>query len=189
MQLDGTAPGDGRGFAVGSGGDVDADGYADYIVGAPFQDLSGTDLGVAEVFAPGGAGTPGRIYYLEKGCPGSDGSQPRIELVGRPVLGSSYEAILRGGLGDSPAVLNLGPASTTPLGSLAPDCVLYTRPYDQHGAMTDADGLARVVPFATIPVIPAAVGVEIVHQWIVVDPWNNPIGVSASDAGIAVIGQ
>lgn len=187
--LDGAAPGDGRGFAVGGGGDVDADGYADFIVGAPYCDLGGVDYGVAEVFAPGGSGTPGRVFYLEKGCPGSDGSQPRIELLGRPALGESYEAILRGGLGSSPVVLNFGLRSNTPLGAVAPDCVLYTRPYDQRGAMTDVDGLARVVPFSSIPVLPAIVGVEIAHQWIVVDPWNNPLGVSASDAGMVVIGQ
>jgi hypothetical protein len=187
--LDGESSGDGRGFAVAGGGDVDADGYADYVVGAPFRDLGGVDLGVAEIFAPGGTGTPGRVYYLEKGCPGSDGSQPRIELLGRPVLGGSYEAIVRGGLGNSPAVLNFGPPSNTPLGAIAPDCVLYTRPFDQRGAMTDADGLARVVPFASIPVIPAIVGVEILHQWIVVDPLNNQLGVSVSDAGLVVLGQ
>ncbi|MDI7268211.1 MAG: FG-GAP-like repeat-containing protein [Myxococcota bacterium] len=44
------------GSSVGGGGDVDGDGYADVLVGAPFADTGGTDSGGAWLFRGGAAG-------------------------------------------------------------------------------------------------------------------------------------
>jgi hypothetical protein len=54
----GAAVGDQLGTAVGSAGDVNGDGYADFAVGSPFADHPETDEGIVEVFA-GSAGGPG----------------------------------------------------------------------------------------------------------------------------------
>jgi hypothetical protein len=45
FRLDGVAAGDGSGYAVGGGGDIDGDGFADMIVGAWGADPHGTDSG------------------------------------------------------------------------------------------------------------------------------------------------
>jgi hypothetical protein len=51
LTLNGDGAGDGMGYAVSEVGDVDADGYADFIAGAPFDDNSGTDGGSARVYS------------------------------------------------------------------------------------------------------------------------------------------
>lgn len=49
--LDGVATGDSLGFAVAGAGDVDDDGYDDWIVGAPGDDTAGTSAGRASVYS------------------------------------------------------------------------------------------------------------------------------------------
>lgn len=177
------------GFSVGGAGDVDADGYADIILGAAFDSTPGTDAGGAFVISIGGTGNPPKIEYREAGCPGSNGRLPRLEVRGRGALGESYDVLLRGGLASTPAVLNLGLQWDLPLGSLAPGCVAYAYPLDLFGTNTDLDGIASVTPYSTLPVNPAFLGVEIHHQWMVVDPTNNPLGISASNDAKVTLGQ
>ena len=45
FKLSGVAAGDHSGWSVASAGDVNGDGFADLIVGAPYADPHGTDLG------------------------------------------------------------------------------------------------------------------------------------------------
>jgi len=49
----GTAAGDRLGYAVAAAGDVNGDGYADFIVGAPYNDFAGVDAGRAYVYFGG----------------------------------------------------------------------------------------------------------------------------------------
>ena len=67
LALEGEAPGDLFGFAVASAGDIDGDGRADVLVGAPGNDANGRDAGRAYVFA----GLDGhRIRSLDGKAPG-----------------------------------------------------------------------------------------------------------------------
>jgi hypothetical protein len=70
--IDGAAAGDQFGASVDGAGDVNADGFADVIVGAPGANANGTDSGLAKVFAgPGGAVLytfPGGAAFDHFGC-------------------------------------------------------------------------------------------------------------------------
>jgi hypothetical protein len=55
--ITGEAPGDQFGISVAPAGDVDADGYADLLVGALFSDVGGTDAGRAYLFRGGPGAT------------------------------------------------------------------------------------------------------------------------------------
>jgi FG-GAP repeat len=61
--LQGTAAGDEFGTSVAAAGDVNRDGYADVIVGAPLADANGTDSGRARVFS----GKTGAVLYAFAG--------------------------------------------------------------------------------------------------------------------------
>ena len=53
LQFSAAAAGDGFGYSVARAGDINGDGYADIIVGAPFNDAGGTDAGRAYVYFGG----------------------------------------------------------------------------------------------------------------------------------------
>ncbi len=58
--IQGATPGDQSGFSVSSAGDVNRDGFADLLVGAPFNDDGGTDAGEAYLLF-GGPGSFGQL--------------------------------------------------------------------------------------------------------------------------------
>src|SRR5262245_16339694 len=60
---DGNAPGDSFGRAIAEAGDVNADGYADVIVGAPLDQINCTDNGIARVYS----GKDGSILHVFAG--------------------------------------------------------------------------------------------------------------------------
>ena len=64
-RLDGARAGDRFGLAADGGGDVDADGYPDVIVGAEWADRGGLDTGAASVFS----GQTGALIYEFAGPP------------------------------------------------------------------------------------------------------------------------
>ncbi len=66
--FDGDAGGDEFGFAVGGAGDVDADGFADVIVGAPFHAGVGAASGRAYVFS----GRTGDLLFAQEGGAAED---------------------------------------------------------------------------------------------------------------------
>jgi hypothetical protein len=66
--LEGGAPGDQFGASVDGAGDVNGDGFADIIVGAPNANPAGTDSGLAKVFA----GPSGALLYTLTGAAALD---------------------------------------------------------------------------------------------------------------------
>jgi len=60
---------DGLGWSVGGAGDVNADGYADVVVGSPGDDSNGPDSGAAHVFS----GFDGSLLYVFHGVSPGDG--------------------------------------------------------------------------------------------------------------------
>ena len=51
--MEGRASGESLGSTVAAAGDVDGDGYPDFLTGAPYNDLAGTDAGAVYVFRGG----------------------------------------------------------------------------------------------------------------------------------------
>ena len=49
--ITGASTGDQLGFSVGTTADANCDGYADLVVGAPYDDTQGSTLGSAQAFA------------------------------------------------------------------------------------------------------------------------------------------
>ena len=181
--------GDQMGFSVGSAGDVDGDGYFDVILGAAFDDTFGTDSGVVRVVSFGGTGEPPRDILLASGCPCSDGHLPRIGISGRAEIGSTYSITLRSALPNTIAFVNIGIYWNQPLGGLAPGCTAVPYPLDFVPTLTDSFGAGSVTPIQLIPNDPQFVGVEVYHQWFVLDPTNNPLGIATSSALKTVLGD
>ena len=67
LVLTGAAVGDQFGWSAGTAGDIDGDGYADLVVGAPFSDAGGTDAGRMYVYlgGPGADAVPDLILIGE----------------------------------------------------------------------------------------------------------------------------
>ena len=61
IRLDGAAPGDGVGFSVAEAGDVNNDGFGDFIIGAPNADENGADSGAAYVIFGRAGGVPSSV--------------------------------------------------------------------------------------------------------------------------------
>jgi hypothetical protein len=75
--MDGDSAGDGFGYSVSGAGDVNLDGYADFIVGAPGDDDNGTEAGSARVFS----GKDGKVLWTFHGDTARD-------LLGSSVSGA-----------------------------------------------------------------------------------------------------
>lgn len=187
--LDGQSAGAMFGFSVDDAGDVDGDGYVDLVVGAPDDVVNDVAVGSAYVYSFGGSGTPPWVAYRGSGCRGSDQRIPRIDIFGRPALGGSYDTQLRGALPLAPASLNIGVQWDFEIGPLAPGCTAYAYPNAAVPTTTNAQGTALLTPFATIPVNPAFVGIEMHHQFLVIDPGRNELGIAVSNDGVVRIGE
>jgi hypothetical protein len=94
--FDGDAEGNRFGQSVAGAGDVDADGYPDLIVGAPYDDNNGDDSGSAVVFS----GKSGRIIYTFNGGQARDRFGWEVGGVG-DINGDGFgDVIVRKGGGD-----------------------------------------------------------------------------------------
>ena len=60
----GDSAGEGMGISVGGGGDVDGDGYDDLVAGAPYNDVGGTNTGLARVWS----GRTGQVLWSFPGA-------------------------------------------------------------------------------------------------------------------------
>ena len=155
--ISGDLAGDELGSSVSAAGDVNNDGYEDFIVGAPLSDLVGTDTGVAKVYS----GANGALLHMKFGVSSSFG----YNHTGRSVSGAGDVN------GDGFDDFIIGSPQGSPLGTFrAGEALLYSgvdgqllRVFrgpafdDQLGYSVssvgdiDGDGLADVVigaPFA-----------------------------------------
>jgi hypothetical protein len=101
-QYNGEASSDYAGFSVSGAGDVNGDGYADFLVGADYNDAGGPEAGAAYLVmgreTPNGgslAGTGGNIIYRFAGEAGGDHAGSGVEGAG-DVNGDGYADLLIG---------------------------------------------------------------------------------------------
>ena len=190
----GEGVGDVFGWSVASAGDIDLDGHAELVIGAPFADPNGlTSAGSAYVFDDLGTVTsPARVRNLGAACPTSAGTLPTVTIDGRPALGASFQIGLRGAPGASLALLNLAEAFPTPVDVSAfgfgVGCTAYAKTDGFIvGKPTNSIGVAFKSTIQ-VPVNPTFVGANPYVQWLCVDA-GAPGGYVFSDAVELTIGN
>jgi FG-GAP repeat protein/fibronectin type III domain protein/hemolysin type calcium-binding protein len=108
IQISAAATDDLAGFSVAGAGDVNGDGFADLLIGAPHADANGSDSGAASLLfgkASGwstitldDSGLDPSVGVLIKGAAADDGTGVRVAGV-RDVNGDGYADLLVGALG------------------------------------------------------------------------------------------
>ncbi|TMQ57061.1 MAG: hypothetical protein E6K76_11550 [Candidatus Eisenbacteria bacterium] len=101
LTLTGAAAFDRFGTSVSSAGDVNGDGYADVIVGAPFNDTGGAEAGRAYVYY-GGPGADAVADLILTGTAAGDNFGGRVSSAG-DVTGDGYADALRNDAGGTDA--------------------------------------------------------------------------------------
>ncbi|MGK0204331.1 MAG: choice-of-anchor B domain-containing protein [Planctomycetota bacterium] len=124
-------------------------------------------------------------------CSGGGAVTPSLSNLGLPILNSSYDVTLSGALPSAFAVMVTGLSDTVhnglplpaPLPG-APGCSIFVAPDLTQLFITDVAGAASA-PFS-IPSTPGNIGLNLFHQWAVLDP-INALGIVVSEAGKATI--
>jgi len=131
----GEGVGDNFARAVGAAEDVNGDGYADVIIGAPYNDTGGTNAGKAYVYYGGATGlTPGPADWTATGVYAGDNFGTAVSTAG-DVTGDGYADLVIGATGypqgtgngkayvyyGSPTGPTTGPANWTASGEHAAD--------------------------------------------------------------------
>lgn len=146
------------GRSLGGGGDLDADGYPDLLVGVPgFGDMMEGSV-FAYSFSP--------FQPIGWGCAGSGGAAPKLLLSGSPVPGGKLTAGIAGGLGGSAGLILFG---IDPLElSLGGGCALFVVPAAEPIVLS-LDGIGSGSFSGILPAsLPS--GLELRMQGFVVDP-------------------
>ncbi len=117
---------------------------------------------------------------------------PALGHTGAPVLGTSYDLTLSNALASTPALMMTGLSdstyNSTPLPYALPNaagCALLAAPMSTTFTFTSANGTAT--HSMTVPNSPSYIGLDLFHQWAVLDPANG-LGIVVSDAGKAHVG-
>lgn len=138
------------------------------------------------------AATVNRPGYSVACTAGTVYDVPTLGNVGGPVLGTSYDITLSQALASSAAFLITGLSDATYNGTPlpyqlpnAPGCELLAAPQSTQLRLTSPSGTAS--GSFVVPNSPAYIGIELFHQWAVLDP-ANPLGIVVSDAGKAKMG-
>jgi hypothetical protein len=130
-------------------------------------------------------------------CAGSNGA-PAIGSAGTPRIGSAYAVSLSGAAASQPALLLTG-ASRERWGPLTlpwplaasgggPGCSVYGSGELLTPTATTAAGTASLA--IPVPNLLVLISASIYHSWLIADPAApaNPLGITASDGGVAVVG-
>ena len=163
-------------------GDVDADGFFEWAVGAPDATTGGAGAGHADVFDLDRTGTPPRVVRFGRGCTGTAGRVLRIDHVGRPFLGGAMRVLMRGAQPLKVAFYTLAPREDVPLDPFGyPGCSAYAlNDSVLFATFTSPTGTAAWTTF--VPAVPALAGIHVSTQWIAADPAANAGGATTSDA-------
>ena len=119
---------------------------------------------------------------------------PGIAPVGLPTPGANYDLTLDTALASSAAVLVSGLSDSTYLGTPlpailpgAPGCELLVAPEALDAVLTSATGTASAP--IVVPNDPGLSGLRVFHQWAVLDPAANALGIVVSSGVRAVVGN
>lgn len=161
----GTSSFDNLGYSVSAAGDLNADGFADGVIGIPYADSGPSDNGLAIAFS----GTCGNIAQYGSGCVGSGEVTPLLSAAGCSAPGTDVTLDISGGLGGAPGLILVGDTSASlPLGG---GCTLLLFPIHQiHGIGLSGSGAGNGT-FTTTTTIPSPTPpVTLYLQVIVFDP-------------------
>ena len=178
LGLDGDESNESFGFAVGSAGDQDGDGFADLLVGAPGHG----GLGRVSLFS----GCDGANAPYGVGCAGSGGFVPTLRLQGCPLREVPLAIEVKYALGGAPVVLHFGlEKANLPLSQ---QCDLLVSPVAAPVFVFLADGVG---PGDGDVVVPVVIPIDhapgtITFQAFSIDPGAVP-GFAASNGVLATI--
>jgi hypothetical protein len=124
-------------------------------------------------------------------CPGSNGN-PTLSYAAPPKLGTTLDVQLSNGPNTGVAVLFVGFSISAPLFPIdlslagAPGCKVFVSP-DLPAAVPITGGTGSSKLF--LPPVPGYVGIKLWHQFVVLDPSANQMGLSFSEFGRALLGN
>lgn len=178
------------GSSLAAAGDVNADGFADVIVGAYGADNNYSNTGSAYVVTLGRNGTPPWTREYGSSCAGSTGRLQRIDWSERAFVGRTLSVRLRNALPFTTAILYFGAPTDLDLTSIGmPGCrLLSTIDATLPSTRTDGMGHVSVGPLA-VPNDPSLLGARLSAQWACMDPMANALGLTLSTAAAFTIGN
>ncbi len=135
---------DNLGYAVAGAGDVNGDGFADVIVGAPKNSDAGEYAGKLYLFYGSASGLPSTPSLTLTGSAANDEFGAALDLAG-DVNGDGYDDIVVGAYHNEDVGYNAGKAYVylgSPSGLVAPGVIIGTaeRAGDEYGFAVDAAG-------------------------------------------------
>jgi cysteine-rich repeat protein len=178
------------GWSVASAGDLNADGYADLVVGAPSQDAPAVDEGNVFVFLGAAAGLPTVPTVVLDSPLGEPGADFGRSVAGAgDVDGDGFADLLVGAPGTDGATLDDGAAylfyGSAAGVALAPDVTLADRDGEPGGAFgaavatagdLNADGYADLVVGAPLA---DSVAVDEGRAWVFLGSATGPVTATA----------
>jgi hypothetical protein len=126
--------------------------------------------------------TNGSVTPFGIGCAGGTAAPVQFTVSGTPEIGEQLTFQLTNAPANRFALTALGVQATitplTPVG--APGCYLYTNPVTTLVDVTNAAGTASMQ--WQVPVVPAAIGLDLRAQGVLLQPTANPLGLVTTRA-------